>query len=102
MCVRVAGGRRESGRERVGGTGNWRKLSYNPTVCVRGGAKESFEHSEGCARSAVDGGESCGRSKSGHSESSRMDGESRRETRFSQSWLGVVFFVALTGELWAL
>ena len=43
-------------------------------------------------RSAVDGGERGGRLKGGHSESSRMAGDSRRETRFSQSWLGVGFF----------
>jgi hypothetical protein len=43
-------------------------------------------------RSAVDGGESGGKSKGGRSGSSRMAGASRRETRFSQSWLGVGFF----------
>ena len=43
-------------------------------------------------RTRLEGGESGGRIGSGKFDNSKVAGGTRRETRFSQSWLGVGFF----------
>ena len=71
-----------------GGTGGNGKRA-GEVVTARGqprGEREEWR------RRRESGGESGGRSNGGHSGSSKVAGETRRETRFSQSWLGVGFF----------